>query len=65
MTEEKDRILKYFEEQLATKEDSLTRHEAGMNKDQNEIKWLMLRREIDEIKRHLSTLKLDEIKEHS
>lgn len=61
MANEKDRILKYFEEQLVTKEDSLARHEAGTNDDQNEIKCLMSRREIAEIKRHLSTLNLDEI----
>lgn len=58
MTEKKDRILKYFEEQLAIKEQSLIRHEAGMNNDQNQIRCLMLRREIAELEGHVVVIQM-------
>ena len=62
MAQEKDRILKYLEEQISIKLEALQRFELPIQemKDKTpiELESFILRHEIYELKKHISVIKL-------
>ena len=62
MAQEKDRILKYLEEQIGIKLEALQRFELPIQemKDKSplEMEAFMLRHEIYELKKHISVIKM-------
>ena len=62
MAEEKNRILKYLEEQMEIKLDALKQYELPIkqmaDKSPSEMESFLLRHEIYELKKHISVIKM-------
>ena len=62
MAQEKDRILKYLDEQMEIKLDALKQYELPIkqmaDKSPSEMESFLLRHEIYELKKHISVIKM-------
>ena len=62
MAQEKDRILKYLEEQMEIKLDALKQYELPIrdmiDKSPSEMESFLLRHEVYELKKHISVIKM-------
>lgn len=62
MAQEKERILKYLDEQMEIKIDALKQYELPIkdmaNKSPSEMESFLLRHEIYELKKHISVIKM-------